>query len=173
MKKLQKVPCKNFYSKIKFFEFNFFNSHEKYWKVKTVLERKFLLSLRIIKFSQSQYWGFCVYRKRQFSQWRLRKQKQKIYLALLLHMHMRKSPRILCRSWKFLFHRINFKNFKIFLQINFKNFKIFLIITRVKIFTSSRISKFFLKNCKNEKTQKIPWKKFIRNIKSFEFNFHE
>ena len=35
-----------------------------------MLERKFLLSLRIIKFSQLQYRGFCVYRKRL--------QKQKI-----------------------------------------------------------------------------------------------
>jgi hypothetical protein len=43
-----------------------------------MLERKFLLSLRIIKFSQSQYRGFCVYRKR------LQKQK---YLALLLYAH--------------------------------------------------------------------------------------
>ena len=44
-----------------------------------MLERKFLLSLRIIKFSQSQYRGFCVYRKRL--------QKQKIPRVITTYEH--------------------------------------------------------------------------------------
>ena len=44
-----------------------------------MLERKFLLSLRIIKFSQSQYREFCVCRKRL--------QKQKISRVITTYAH--------------------------------------------------------------------------------------
>ena len=52
-----------------------------------MLERKFLLSLRIIKFSQSQYRGFCVYRKR------LQKQKIPRIFCIRSLLRLTQNPR--------------------------------------------------------------------------------
>ena len=127
--------------------------------VLAILERKFLLSLRIIKFSQWRLRKQKIHKflddsiviailERKFTTSELRRCKSELrYLALLIHMSVRKWPRAIT-TISFSYKDSKFSQFFTFHYFSFG-------FERIYFFTNALVgSKLFEKICKKWKTQK-------------------